>query len=160
MPFSKKCASYQLHEDWNIETQSFQDRRVAANIRDKLLELCNKTLGRDFYKADPAFCQPCVHKLLELHPELLDLNRGEQDDDVEHSDNEDEPPYTKIHLEYASVYTHTSFNTNTNTNTIIIIIWVLLTFFLKRDRCPGYWCVALRYTTCFSFFFLSLCTRM
>ena len=45
-------------------------KHIAISIRDKLLELCSKTMRRDFPKIKPCFCTGCINKVKVLFPEL------------------------------------------------------------------------------------------
>ena len=71
MVFTQKCASSNLHEEWNIQEGPLDKRHVAKNVRDKLLELANKNMRRDFYRSNPVFCRECLNKVKSLFPELF-----------------------------------------------------------------------------------------
>ncbi len=59
MPFTAKYTSSNLHE-WGIQEETLVKTFVPANIRDKLLELCNKSLKLQFDRSTSIFevCKP------------------------------------------------------------------------------------------------------
>ncbi len=71
--FQASCTSADLHTVWNIDEGTLVNPcRITNSVKDKLLELCNKTDISGKHKDRPdKFCQNCIDKLVELHPDLL-----------------------------------------------------------------------------------------
>ena len=71
MTFITKCASEQLHEEWQCSSTDklVHGKQVLTSMKNKLLELVGKTEERHYSKSPPRFCESCVAKVQELYPE-------------------------------------------------------------------------------------------
>ena len=71
MPFEKKCATEQLHEDWKCPQGGKLLTKVASSVKRKLLELVSKTEETHYHRGSVKFC---VAKISELYPDLVSVS--------------------------------------------------------------------------------------
>jgi Tfp pilus assembly protein PilN len=71
--FPKKCASSKLHDEdaWAIGIHPLMNtRKVPSATKYKLLELCGKSMKRDYTQSTPWFCEGCVEEVQKRYPVL------------------------------------------------------------------------------------------
>ena len=68
MPFSAKCTSECLHEEWECPADAKLFSKVPKPVGDKLLELSGKARHS---KIVPKFCKACIDHVQELYPDIM-----------------------------------------------------------------------------------------
>ncbi len=77
--FAPACISESLHGPWLIqEGKLVNSCNIIKAVRDKLLELCNKSETVDTHKDRiERYCQNCIDKIAELYPELISEKKSD-----------------------------------------------------------------------------------
>ena len=121
MPFQKVCGTKAMHEEWNCPAPAgsvLHRGYLPREVMNALLATVKKSLNKNFYKYRPKFCESCIQRIYELHPELKPM-----EEEVENMPMMFEGERTEMHKDEPSPKRQRMVNSDNTcqTNSVIII---------------------------------------